>query len=406
MKNDKSIETKLRSAVSHAVPDALDDILSACDHEKGKVIYMEKKRTSPLRSFAAIAAVLVLVIAGIFAIKNLGGSSADTLAAVVSLDVNPSIELNVDKDENVLSAKGLNADGKTVLGDMQLKGSKLDVAVNAIIGSMLQNGYLDDMANSILLSVSGVDGYNAETLRSKLASDVNKQLKDCAVLSQDVSGADSETVKLAEKYDITVGKAALIRQIVSADARHSFDELAPLSINELNLLADGKSLGSIDSTGKASSKAYIGRDVALEAALNHAGLSKNDVRNVDIELDYEYGSMVYEVEFEVGTAEYEYDIEAATGDIVWYEIDSDSGIEQGGSAIDGKDSVGKDKAVQTALKHAGLTSSQVMQLEAKLDRDGGRLVYEIEFKSGGYEYEYEINASNGSIIKSEKDLDN
>lgn len=406
MKNDKSIETKLRSAVSHAVPDALDDILSACDHEKGKVIYMEKKRTSPLRSFAAIAAVLVLVIAGIFAIKNLGGSSADTLAAVVSLDVNPSIELNVDKDENVLSAKGLNADGKTVLGDMQLKGSKLDVAVNAIIGSMLQNGYLDDMANSILLSVSGVDGYNAETLRSKLASDVNKQLKDCAVLSQDVSGADSETVKLAEKYDISVGKAALIRQIVSADARHSFEELALLSINELNLLADGKSLGTIDSTGKASSKAYIGRDAALEAALKHASLSKNDVRNIDIELDYEYGSMVYEVEFEVGTTtEYEYDINAATGEIVWYEKDSGGNIEQGGSAAEGKDSVGKGKAVQTALGHAGLTSSQVTQLEAKLDRDGGKLVYEIEFRSGNYEYEYEIDASSGSIIKSEKDLD-
>jgi len=306
----------------------------------------------------------------------------------------------------VLSANGLNADGKTVLGDMQLKGSKLDVAVNAIIGSMLQNGYLDDMANSILLSVSGVDGYNAETLRSKLASDVNKQLKDCAVLSQDVSGADSETVKLAEKYDISVGKAALIRQIVSADARHSFEELAPLSINELNLLADGKSLGTIDSTGKASSKAYIGRDAALEAALKHASLSKNDVRNIDIELDYEYGSMVYEVEFEVGTTEYEYDINAATGEIVWYEKDSGGNIEQGGSAAEGKDSVGKDKAVQTALGHAGLTSSQVTQLEAKLDRDGGKLVYEIEFKSGGYEYEYEINASNGSIIKSEKDLDN
>ena len=92
--------------------------------------------------------------------------------------------------------------------------------------------------------------------------------------------------------------------------------------------------------------------------------------------------------------------------VISSEIDSDSGIEQGGSAIDGKDSVGKDKAVQTALKHAGLTSSQVTQLEAKLDRDGGKLVYEIEFKSGNYEYEYEIDASNGSIIKSEKDLDN
>lgn len=402
---DNSIESRLRSAVSHAAPDALDDILSACDHEKGKVIYMEKKRTSPLRSFAAIAAVLVLVIAGIFAVKNLGGSTADTLAAVVSLDVNPSIELNVDKNETVLSAKGLNADGKTVLGDMQLDGSKLDVAVNAIIGSMLQNGYLDDMANSILLSVSGVDGYNAETLRSQLAANVNKQLKNCAVLSQDVSGADSETVKLAEKYGITVGKAALIQQIVKADSRHSFDELAALSINELNLIADGKSLGGIDFTGKASSKAYIGSDAALDIALGHAKLSKSEVRNIEIELDYEYGSMVYEVEFESGAVEYEYDINAADGDILWYEKDSGGQLEQGGSAVDGKDAVGREKAVQTALRHAGLSSSQVTGLEVKLDRDGGRLVYEIEFKSGGYEYEYEINASNGSIIKSEKDRD-
>lgn len=402
---DNSIESRLRSAVSHAAPDALDDILSACDHEKGKVIYMEKKRTSPLRSFASIAAVLVLVIAGIFAVKNLGGSTADTLAAVVSLDVNPSIELNVDKNETVLSAKGLNADGKTVLGDMQLDGSKLDVAVNAIIGSMLQNGYLDDMANSILLSVSGVDGYNAETLRSQLAANVNKQLKNCAVLSQDVSGADSETVKLAEKYGITVGKAALIQQIVKADSRHSFDELAALSINELNLIADGKSLGGIDSTGKASSKAYIGSDAALDIALGHAKLSKSEVRNIEVELDYEYGSMVYEVEFESGAVEYEYDINAADGDILWYEKDSGGQLEQGGSAVDGKDAVGREKAVQTALRHAGLSSSQVTGLEVKLDRDGGRLVYEIEFKSGGYEYEYEINASNGSIIKSEKDRD-
>lgn len=401
---DNSIESKLRSAVSHAAPDALDDILSACDHEKGKVIYMEKKRTSPLRGFAAVAAVLVLLIAGAFVFKSLGGAS-NALAAVVSLDVNPSIELNVDKNENVLSAKGLNIDGKTVLGDMQLEGSKLDVAVNAIIGSMLQNGYLDDMANSILLSVSGVDGYNAEALRSQLASDVNKQLKDCAVLSQDVSSADSETVKLAEKYDITVGKAALIRQIVKADSRHSFDELSELSINELNLLADGKTLGGIDSTGKASSKAYIGSDAALDAALSHAKFCKSDVRNIEVELDYEYGSMVYEVEFESGTVEYEYDINAADGDIVWYEKDSGGQIEQGGSAVDSKDAVGREKATQAALKHAGFSASQVTQLEVKLDRDGGRLVYEVEFTASGYEYEYEINASNGSIIKSDKELD-
>lgn len=403
MKNDKNIENMLRNAVSHAAPDARDAILSACDHEKGKVIYMEKKRSSPLRGFAAVAAVLVLIIAGVFAVKNLGAPS-DTLAAVVSLDVNPSIELNVDKDEKIISAKGLNDDGRRVLGDMELEGSSLEVAVNAVIGSMLKNGYLDDMANSILVSVSGVNGYDADKLRSTLADDVNRQLENCSVLSQDVSNADSNTVKLADKYGITVGKAALIRQIVAADSRHSFEELAPLSINELNLIADGKTLSGIASNGAAaSSKAYIGRDAAVDAALGHAGVTRSEVRKLDVDLDYEHGSMVYEVEFEVGAAEYEYDIGAADGDIVWYEIERDGTVEQGGSAIDGKAAISADDAKTAALNHAGLTTAQVTHLKAELDREGGKLVYEIEFKSGGHEYEYVIDAATGAVIKSEKE---
>ena len=405
MKNDKNIENMLRSAVSHAAPDARDAILSACDHEKGKVIYMEKKRSSPLRGFAAVAAVLVLIIAGVFAVKNLGAPS-DTLAAVVSLDVNPSIELNVDKDEKIISAKGLNDDGRRVLGDMELEGSSLEVAVNAVIGSMLKNGYLDDMANSILVSVSGVNGYDADKLRSTLADDVNRQLENCSVLSQDVSNADSDTVKLADKYGITVGKAALIRQIVAADSRHSFEELAPLSINELNLIADGKTLSGIASNGAAaSSKAYIGRDAAVDAALGHAGVTRSELRKLDVDLDYEHGSMVYEVEFEVGAAEYEYDIGAADGDIVWYEIERDGTVEQGGSAIDGKAAISSDDAKTAALNHAGLTTAQVTHLKAELDREGGKLVYEIEFKSGGHEYEYVIDAATGAVIKSEKEHD-
>ncbi len=405
MKNDKNIENMLRSAVSHAAPDARDAILSACDHEKGKVIYMEKKRSSPLRGFAAVAAVLGLIIAGVFAVKNLGAPS-DTLAAVVSLDVNPSIELNVDKDEKIISAKGLNDDGRRVLGDMELEGSSLEVAVNAVIGSMLKNGYLDDMANSILVSVSGVNGYDADKLRSTLADDVNRQLENCSVLSQDVSNADSDTVKLADKYGITVGKAALIRQIVAADSRHSFEELAPLSINELNLIADGKTLSGIASNGAAaSSKAYIGRDAAVDAALGHAGVTRSEVRKLDVDLDYEHGSMVYEVEFEVGAAEYEYDIGAADGDIVWYEIERDGTVEQGGSAIDGKAAISSDDAKTAALNHAGLTTAQVTHLKAELDREGGKLVYEIEFKSSGHEYEYVIDAATGAVIKSEKEHD-
>ena len=153
----ENINEMLKSAVSNAAPDVLDNVLHACDHEKGKVIYMEKKKNRSFAGFAAVAAVFVLLIAGIFIAKNNGfGITNNSLAAVVSFDVNPSIELKVDNEEDVISVKGLNDDGKKVLEGMDLEDTDLEVAVNAIIGSMLKHGYINEMANSILLSVSGL----------------------------------------------------------------------------------------------------------------------------------------------------------------------------------------------------------------------------------------------------------
>ena len=397
MKNNDKIENTLKSAVSNAVPDVLDGIMDACDHEKGKVIYMENKKNNTLRSFAAVAAVFVLLIAGFILARSFSGGSSDTLAAVVSFDVNPSIELNVDKNEKIISAAGLNDDGREVLDGMELEGTGFEVAVNAIIGSMLQHGYLDDTANSILLSVSGVDGYDADTLQAKLTDNVSRLLKDCSVLSQNVSDADSELAEKAEKYGITVGKARLISEIVACDSRHSFEELVGLTINELNLIAGGKQLPNISTQGQASTKSYIGNDAALSAALTHAGLSRDSVKNIEIELDYEYGLMVYEVEFESGSAEYEYGIDALSGDIIWVENEDGHSFRQGRPDL-------TDKAKAAALSHAGLTEDQVSKLHTELDCEGGRYVYEVEFKYGGYEYHYEVDAENGAVIKFDKEL--
>lgn len=61
--------------------------------------------------------------------------------------------------------------------------------------------------------------------------------------------------------------------------------------------------------------------------------------------------------------------------------------------------ISESKAKQIALNHAGLTSSQVTYIKCKLDRDDGQQVYEIEFYTGSNkEYDYEINASTGTII--------
>ena len=399
----ENINEMLKSAVSNAAPDVLDNVLHACDHEKGKVIYMEKKKNRSFAGFAAVAAVFVLLIAGIFIAKNNGfGITNNSLAAVVSLDVNPSIELKVDNDEDVISVNGLNDDGKKVLEGMDLEDTDLEVAVNAIIGSMLKHGYINEMANSILLSVSGVEGYDADALETKLANEVNALLKNGAVLSQNVSSADDKLVKLADEYGITVGKAALIQEIVKNSKTHTFEQLAGLTINELNLISENSKLDNIKSEGKASAKSYIGKDAALSAALKAAGLSKDQVKNIEIELDYEHGVMVYEVEFDRGFDEYSYDIDAKTGEVVAYDNDDDDDKIVNVTA---EDVIGKDAAKSAALKHSGLTAAQVTELSVELDRENGKTVYEVEFKSAGYEYSCEIDAVKGTVLYSNKELD-
>ena len=67
--------------------------------------------------------------------------------------------------------------------------------------------------------------------------------------------------------------------------------------------------------------------------------------------------------------------------------------------------IGADKAKSIALKHAALSASKVRGLKAELDKDDGIMVYEVEFRYGNYEYDYEINAKTGAIIDYEKEWD-
>ena len=169
------IEAKLKNAVSNAAPDVLENILHACDQKKGTVIEMEQKantnkgKNKALRVCAAIAAAAAMLVMGVLIGRGSGHTPlyASDVAAIISLDVNPSVELRVDATEKVLAAEAHNADGEAVLAGMELAGTELNVAVNAIVGSMLKLGYIDELANSILISVEGMDGTDAKALESR-----------------------------------------------------------------------------------------------------------------------------------------------------------------------------------------------------------------------------------------------
>ena len=62
------------------------------------------------------------------------------------------------------------------------------------------------------------------------------------------------------------------------------------------------------------------------------------------------------------------------------------------------DYIGAERAKKIAFNRAGISASQAEELEVELEREDGRMVYTVEFKAGGYEYEVEIDALTGEIL--------
>ena len=66
----------------------------------------------------------------------------------------------------------------------------------------------------------------------------------------------------------------------------------------------------------------------------------------------------------------------------------------------------QDEALAKALEHANLKKDQLDFLKkVELDYEHGRKVYEVSFYKGGFEYEFDIDAETGSILKFKKDWD-
>lgn len=392
---DNELNSKINKAFSDITPNVFESIKNDCKDEKGKVIKMtEVKKKFNWTRIVAIAASFVILFS-VLGVYLYG--SANKAVTNISLDVNPGIEIKLNKNEKVLDVIPLNEDGKIVIGDMNFKGNDLEITVNALVGSMLKNGYISDVANSILVSVSDEDSARSSALQLKVSSDIEAYLKtlgiDGAVLSQSVK--DDRIEELAEKYGISFGKAQLIDKFAKANPKYSIEELVGMTVNELNLLIknSGVDISDINSSGVASDKAYINAATAEAKAFAFAGISSNDAKNLETELEAERGTMVYEVEFKANGKEYEILVNALTGEIF------DSFIEDDDDVLPEGNYIGEEKAKEVALKHVNLKASDVKELTSEMEKKGGAVVYEIEFETAEKEYEILVDALSGKVAK-------
>lgn len=240
----QDIEKHLQSALAAATPDVWSKLdLSAVQERPAESGEKNGRKISAFhRRFGGLcaAACVCLTVMG-------GGYYHYEYVQVVSevgIDVNPSLKLLLNRKDRVTEAQGLNEDGQALLADTNLKGNTVEDAVDQVMSSLVDQGYLnaDGAKNTVLVSVSGRNQKKAEAVKTEVSANVEKTLTEkqvnAVVYDQTIQVTD-ELKELAENYQVSPGKAEFVGLLVNendtlnSDTQSSYERMMGQTMEEL-----------------------------------------------------------------------------------------------------------------------------------------------------------------------------
>lgn len=215
----------------------------------GRAARTERRPARPLTRRAAIALAACLA----FAAVGVGGYAwAQAPYAYVAIDVNPSIELGINRLGNVASVRAYNEDGERLLQALDLDGLAYADAMAALEERL--RGYLDDGATVEMTVVCDDERQAAELEQVGVGC-----LSASGSGSVHCSHASSEEHRAAESAGMGLGKYRLYLELVDAGVDISPEEASAMTMRELRaLLEDAGSAsagGSGSDAGQASGRA-------------------------------------------------------------------------------------------------------------------------------------------------------
>lgn len=164
---------------------------------------------------------------------------------------------------------------------------------------------------------------------------------------------------------------------------------------------------------------------ATEIALDHAGVTQEELLSLSVKLEQEGGRQVFDIQFTTDDREYQYDVTSNNGEIINYsyqptgqtsqeepqaeasQSQESQGTSSQASQQESSQSQGitQEEAQAIALNHAGVTLEEATIYKVKADVENGRSVYDVEFAVGATEYDYEIAQDTGEILSYDADVE-
>ena len=243
--NKVQIEKSLRRAIDAAPTLTFEELadlpfIKMTEHD---YITRQVEHKAPARfrqmALAAVCCLLVMVSVSGWFVQNRVSDS------MITMDVNPSIEIITNKNDKVISLIALNDDGKTIIEGLDYKDAKLMETVNALLTSLVSNGYLSVDKRSILVSVRNKNTKKADAILASLDETIRESLVSQNItptILKQLIPEEKDNAALSEEYNVSVGKMKLIQGILANQDKYTLDMLASMTIEELVQLAEENSI--------------------------------------------------------------------------------------------------------------------------------------------------------------------
>lgn len=370
---------------------------------------MNKKKRIVILAIVLLA--ILIVIGGVIAILNTKGENKlyKTVVSVITLDINPSIKLELNKDNKVINMIALNEDAKDITLN-NYEGNNLENVIDNITNKLIDKGYAKEKL-VILVGVSGT--ITSNEVKELIDKKLTKDNIDYSVIIPEISDSSS---KIAKEYNITESKAAYLEEIIKNNSNLKIEDIKDMSINDIvnktnETAEDNANDNANENTnngggyGGGSKCDYVrpvltneeaGKKIAnMMGATVGTGSYCDKLPPESVMVTTSDGNCNYKVTFKYRARKCVYYINVETGSIIGNPECEATLVEEG-------------EAQCIIMESMGITKREQSGIKAGSD-NGNEYIYEVEDLYGTpdengqrYVYEYHVSKTTGQITAKNK----
>lgn len=212
---------------------ALDDV-KASSELKDRTLQKVLEKRGKHRNWRTLSVVSTIVCACILFFlqpliaPNEVPQSTDIAYTYVTMDINPSLELQLAKDNTVLDVIAYNEEAKQIVETIEVNGEKVEDAVQILLETPAFQEYLEE--GYLQVSVFSDDEEKTVSIEETLNQSISTKVKPEQYSCSRVSKQEKEE---ADAHHISFGKYQIITAIIELDKDYSITELKDVSMKKL-----------------------------------------------------------------------------------------------------------------------------------------------------------------------------